>query len=89
MKLLIKRGADVECKDSNGRTPLILSALKGHARAIEILLKAKADATIQDNSSNTALHYACAMRYHLSAIILIQNSENNSIVNIPNKQKKT
>ncbi|EEB14418.1 ankyrin repeat domain-containing protein, putative [Pediculus humanus corporis] len=89
LKLLIKRGADVECKDSNGRTPLILSALKGHARAIEILLKAKADATIQDNSSNTALHYACAMRYHLSAMILIQNSENNSIVNIPNKQKKT
>jgi len=44
--------------DSHGRSPLHWAALRGDERAIEILLRAGADACIQGREKRTPLHYA-------------------------------
>lgn len=89
MKLLLKKHADIECKDAKGRTPLILAALNGHTHSIELLLHAKANVKSQDKLNNTALHYACWKRHQSAALMLLQKTKDASVVNIPNKQKQT
>lgn len=89
MKLLLKKDGDINCKDSKGRTPLILAALNGHTRAIDLLLQAKAEIACQDNFLNTALHYACRKRHPSAAFMLLKRMKDNTVVNISNKKKKT
>jgi len=37
-RLLVSKGAEVECEDSKGRTPLQLAAAGNHASVVEWLL---------------------------------------------------
>ena len=37
-RLIVEEGADVDCTDVNGATPLILAAQRGHLKAVELLL---------------------------------------------------
>ena len=39
MKLLLEKGADVESKDDDGRTPLLLAAGEGYEAVMKLLLK--------------------------------------------------
>jgi len=52
---LLSFGAAVNERDSEGMTPLILSAISGSIRIVRMLLLAGADRTITDNKNRTAL----------------------------------
>ena len=61
MDVLVKAGANVNDRDSKGRTPLMLGTLKDRPlQMLETLLAAGADVTAQDAEGNTALHYAAS-----------------------------
>lgn len=52
------RGADVEGKDRDNFTPLLLAACYGHAKAVELLLNHDADIMAEDKNERTALFLA-------------------------------
>lgn len=54
----IQRGIDINSKDADGRSPLMLAALKGHIEICKILLSAGADPTAVDRDGNDALSLA-------------------------------
>eukprot|EP00640_Fibrocapsa_japonica_P006397 CAMPEP_0113944522 /NCGR_PEP_ID=MMETSP1339-20121228/34474_1 /TAXON_ID=94617 /ORGANISM="Fibrocapsa japonica" /LENGTH=179 /DNA_ID=CAMNT_0000949751 /DNA_START=198 /DNA_END=737 /DNA_ORIENTATION=- /assembly_acc=CAM_ASM_000762 len=56
---LLKQGANPECMNNYGSTPLILSSIKGHLPVIKALLKAGAGTDHQGPDGWTALHGAC------------------------------
>ena len=55
IKVLIKRGADVNKASTCGETPVAAASTGGHADAVHVLLKAGADANAADNEGYTAL----------------------------------
>ena len=57
-ELLIAKGADVNIKDNNGRTPLHVACLLGHKDAVELLIAKSADISVKDNKEQTALSLA-------------------------------
>ncbi len=56
-KLLIEKGADVNARSKNSRTPLNSAACKGHELLVQLLVDAGADVTVQDDQGFTALMY--------------------------------
>jgi len=46
---LLEAGANVDAKDPNGHTPLMLACLNGGANTTNLLLEYDADVTIRDN----------------------------------------
>ncbi len=57
---LIKKGANIELRDNQGATPLILAARLGNNTIVKILLKNKADINAVDSYfKDTALNWAC------------------------------
>ncbi|KAK7475564.1 hypothetical protein BaRGS_00033197 [Batillaria attramentaria] len=59
-----------------GRTPLHNACVKGHAPAVEALLKSSADLDAPDLSGQTPLHYACASGDLLTVDILLKHGAN-------------
>lgn len=53
--LLIAFGANINFKDKNGLTPLILAVGKGHLEMVKLLLSNQADVTLKDNRGRNAL----------------------------------
>ena len=59
-KYLLKRGASVAVKNSDGYTPLLLAARCGKIDIVELLLDTTASAVDEgDNQGCTSLHHAC------------------------------
>jgi len=59
IRLLIRYGCDVNHRDWQGRTALMLAASNGHTRCIDTLLNVgKADLTLKDLSGTDAYKYA-------------------------------
>jgi len=58
VEILVKNQTDVNVRDGQGRTPLIIAAINNNSEIVKILLAAKADANIKDNSGTTALGHA-------------------------------
>ncbi|MCL1937672.1 MAG: ankyrin repeat domain-containing protein [Candidatus Azobacteroides sp.] len=56
-ELLIKSGADMNIKDDDGNTPLLLSAINRNYDAMKILLKAGAKTDIKNNEDKTLFDY--------------------------------
>ncbi|XP_058861025.1 ankyrin repeat and SAM domain-containing protein 1A-like isoform X2 [Acipenser ruthenus] len=56
--LSIWRGPNVNCVDSTGYTPLHHSALNGHSKVVEVLLRNEALTNIADNKGCYPLHLA-------------------------------
>jgi len=56
-KLLIEKGADVNAKDSVGRTALLIAAGAGQTETVALLIKKGSDVRAKDISGNTALMY--------------------------------
>nr|XP_028582102.1 M-phase phosphoprotein 8 isoform X1 [Podarcis muralis] len=59
IRLLIRKGAKVNCKQKNGTTALILAAEKNNLTTAAILLEAGAYVNLQQNNGETALMKAC------------------------------
>jgi ankyrin repeat protein len=58
VKSLLKQGVEIDVKDSEGRTPLMLAAMGGHVDVVEALISSSAAVDDQDNLGKTALWYA-------------------------------
>ncbi|KAL6756281.1 ankyrin repeat-containing domain protein [Haematococcus lacustris] len=73
----------LEWRDQEGRTPLIIAALKNHEQCVEMLLASKADVTCQ-GEDGTALHYAiCKGASHTSICkLLLANAANPFVQNL-------
>lgn len=62
--------AQINARDDRGRTPLMLATLGGHIGAVQRLLTAGADATLQDAQGNTAGQMAQQLGYTIIANLL-------------------
>ena len=57
---LINSGADINCRDANGMTPLMYSAsISSGVNLVQMLIKASANPYAIDSEGFTALHHAC------------------------------
>ena len=67
IKLLLKRGADVNKTDDEGTTSMFAAAVNAHSDAAHVLLKAGADARAVLNDGSIALHVT-AQEGHLDTV---------------------
>jgi ankyrin repeat protein len=86
VELLLSRGANVNSKDSHGKTALHIAAEKEFPTVAEVLLANKADANAQDNSGNTPL-FSAANNGSLKLVAMLLAAGANP--NLPNKQGLT
>ena len=80
------RQGDIERKDTNGFTPLILASYFGHTSIVRYLLEQGAKVDQRDNNGWTALLYASYYNYYDIALILL---DHNASVNMQNSEGHT
>jgi ankyrin repeat protein len=78
----IKNGADVNCEDNDGWTPLILSSFYGHLEIVKILIENGGNVNCKSNYGNTPLMES-SYSGHLEIVKLL--IENGTDWNIKNK----
>lgn len=54
----LRRGEDINGRDSSGRSPILLATIKGNANTVRLLLDAGADPLLADDAGQTALSVA-------------------------------
>ncbi|KAB7647997.1 ankyrin repeat domain-containing protein [Polymorphobacter fuscus] len=79
MGFMIGKGANVNAKDGEGSTPLIIAAISRFSEGIDLLLKAKAQPDVQNRLGETALLKAVQNRDTTSAKLLIDAGANPDI----------
>ena len=55
--VLIRHGADIDVRDYDGMTPLMLACRRGHLKCAELLMKAGANPNIKNDLMFTAKDY--------------------------------
>jgi ankyrin repeat protein len=58
VRVLLKAGADVSCRDKFGETPLHMAVIRSQTTIVEMLLEAGADPSVQNDDQITPLHLA-------------------------------
>jgi len=58
VKWLIEAGVDIEARNNEGRTALMLASRGGHTYVVKLLIEAGANVNVQDNEGSTALMLA-------------------------------
>jgi ankyrin repeat protein len=82
VRSLLRAGADVNARDTNGDTPLIISAFHGLSETAEILLEQGADLNAKNNLGNTALMEAAAMNKAETIRLLLAKGADVNVKNI-------
>lgn len=70
---LLRMGADVDVRTSQGATPLHKALEGGHQNIIETLVEAGADVNVPLQYGRTPLHFAAAMGQELAALHLLRS----------------
>lgn len=78
---LLKKNANIEVKDNNGRTPLGLAAYAGEVETLQLLLEAKADIEAKDNDGDTPLLLAASTGSSGTARTLLEAKANTEAKN--------
>ena len=73
---------DINNKDEDGNTLLILCAKNGLTKLASLLLEKGADVNIQNNRGNTAMHYAISLKYFTLADLPAKHNAKEDIMNI-------
>jgi ankyrin repeat protein len=72
VKILVSQGVDMNCRDDDGRSGLILAALNGHGEIAAQLLQQGADPFIRLFDGKTALHIAVAGNFEKCTRLMLQ-----------------
>lgn len=59
IKYLLEIGANINCQDENGRTPLIKACMYNNFEIAKLLIFKGANIDLKNNNNARALHYAC------------------------------
>ncbi|XP_071098482.1 uncharacterized protein [Haliotis cracherodii] len=76
--LLARRGTDINCLGSHGRTAIMIAALIAEPALFKLLLSKKANITLTDDDNNTVLHHACQGGNYSIVNILISKIDINT-----------
>lgn len=68
----VSSGANVNEKDTNGDTPLIIAARNGNAPIVKYLCDSGANVNLQNNDGWTALHYASYYGFEAVVQVLLR-----------------
>ncbi|PNP75038.1 hypothetical protein FNYG_11620 [Fusarium nygamai] len=72
VRLLLKKGTDIESKDNNGRTPLLWAAASGHESIVKLLLEKGANVDAKDKDGQTPLSSAAENGHEaISQLLLV------------------
>ena len=78
VRLLLEKGADVNCKDTiYKRTALMVAAAAGHSKVVEMLLQNGANADLSSGDGETALSEAILSKRVFMIRLLIKHSKTN------------
>lgn len=70
--IAVEMGADLECRDYAGLTPMHHAALKGNAAMISLLVSLRCDVDALDKNDSTPLHYAVQVQSVQSVRALLE-----------------
>ncbi len=73
VRLLLDAGSDVNAKGNDGKTALIIAAIKGDTTIVEMLLDKGVEINDTDEEGSTALMFAVANGYKQTVKVLLNN----------------
>jgi len=88
VKILLKRGADVNLKSKEGNAPLMAAAFNHHESVVKILLEAGAEVNAQNQADDTALSLAREERQEGIIQLLLQAGAKDLKKRCPNPNVK-
>jgi len=71
IRLLLEAGADVDCEDPRGYTPLGMAGTEGYVKCVKMLLKAGADPNHRAHSDSSTAIFHCAAKNRVSVVKLL------------------
>ena len=81
-KLLISFDININAKNNDGETPLIVASKSNHEKMVDLLVLYGADINEKDNTGKTALHYAARNNNDESIdILLLHDADLNAVDN--------
>lgn len=75
----LERGDDVNAREKDGRTALMLAAANGHLPIIEMLLKMGAQPDLQDKNGRTALMQSSLKGHGQVTAVLLRGGSNTKL----------